>query len=407
MEVFVARQPIFDTQKKVFGYELLFRDGLQNSYHHMDGDQATSSVLSNSFLSIGIDNLTHRKFAFVNFTRKLLIEEYPKTFPKEVLAVELLEDVEPDEEIIRVCKKLKSAGYLIVLDDFVFNPKYLPLLKIVDIVKVDLRKTSVSESGSLIKQFGPNGLKFLAEKVETLEEFNRANEIGFTYFQGYFFSKPEIISVKDVPGYKLSYLQILKEIYNQDIDFGKIEAALKKDLSLSFKLLKFINSAAYGFKREIQSIRQALVLLGIREVKKWITLVGLNHVGQDKPEELMIRSIIRAKFCELLAEKINLKQRQFDLFLLGLFSMIDVFIERPMAEILEQLPISENIKNALSGKPNQFRDVYELMISHERGDWQRFGEYCNGLGIQETEIQFAYFKSLEYSNQIFWESITL
>ena len=197
--------------------------------------------------------------------------------------------------------------------------------------------------------FQPRGIKLLAEKVETKEEFDQAAEMGYTCFQGYFFSKPVIISGKDIPGFKLTYLQMLQEINSPEMDFRKIEDLIKREVSVSYKLLRYINSAFFGLRRKVESIRQALALLGERNIKKWISLIALSSMGEDKPMELAASSLIRAQFCESLAPKMGMRDREHDLFLMGLFSMIDAIIDRPMAEILDELSISEDIKVALSG----------------------------------------------------------
>lgn len=400
MKVFVARQPIFDKQQKVFGYELLYRLGYDNYYDELDGDRATADVIANSFLLIGIEALTGGKRAFINFSKNLLKSEVAINLPKELVAIEILEDVQVDEEVIAACRKLKQYGYPLVLDDFVFKAEFEPLIDLADIIKVDFLNTPAEIRRELVRRFRTNKLSMLAEKVETREAFEEALEIGYTYFQGYFFSKPVILSGRDISGYKLNYFQVLQEVNRPEPDFDRLESVIKRDVSLSYMLLKYINSAAYGFRTKINSIKHALVMLGLKEVKKWVSLIVLRGMGEDKPDEIMTSSIIRAKFGELIAPMLGLKEQSPDIFLMGMFSMLDAIVDRPMSEVLADLPISEEIKKALLGNRNTYRDVYELIVSYEKGDWGEFFKHVAGFGLDETEIPRLYLESLEWANQL-------
>lgn len=282
MDVYVARQPIFDINQKVQAYELLFRSGLDNFFPDIDGDVATSKVISNSFISIGLDELTKGKKAFINFTRKLIVNGAASALPKEVMTIEVLESIEPDEEVLEALFILKHQGYTIALDDFVLKPKFQPFIDLADIIKIDFMGTKKIDRWRIVNSYESKGITFLAEKIETSEEFHEAKDIGYTLFQGYFFCKPEIIQGTDIPGYKINYLELLKEINTPNIDFDKMEAIIKRDVSLSFKLLKLINSVAYSFYNKIKSIKHALVLLGILEIKKWLYLVALTEIGGEQ-----------------------------------------------------------------------------------------------------------------------------
>lgn len=400
MEVCVARQPIFDKRLKVYAYELLFRPGQENEFVEIDADHATSSVITNSFLVIGLNILTGGKKAFINFTQNLLMDETAINLPKDYIVVEILENVVPDKGIITACRKLKDMGYVLALDDFVFEPRFEPLIKLADIIKVDFIATEAGERQSLVKKFGYQNIKFLAEKVETQQEFDQALNMGYSYFQGFFFSKPIIISSHDIPGYKLNYLSILHEIHRPEIDFNQIENIIKRDVSISYKLLRFINSAFFSFNTKIHSIKQALVLLGINEFKKWVSLIVLKGLGEDKPLELMMVSIIRARLCELIGENLELKDRSADLFFMGMFSLIDTFMNRPMAEVLEQLPLAEETKDALLGNEGRYRDVFELVVAYEKIEWANVSEYAKKLGIDQLKVADYYIESLNWANQL-------
>jgi c-di-GMP-related signal transduction protein len=400
IEAYVARQPIFDKLQRVYAYELLFRKGTSNAYSATDGDQATSSVISDSFLLFGVDALTSGKKAFINFTQNLLMDDTATILPKDLLVVEILETVAPDKGVIAACRKLKLMGYTLALDDFVFEDRFLPLLELADIIKVDFRLSSPDERTGIVKRCSGYPIKFLAEKVEKPEEFEEAINAGYTYFQGYFFSKPVILSSRDIPSSKISFMSILHEVNLPEIDFNKIETIIKRDLSISFKLLKFINSAFFSFSREIHSIKQALLLLGSNEIRKWVSLIILKGMGQDKPEELVVISIIRARLCELIGKSLGMKDNTSDLFFMGLFSMIDTFMNRPMEEVLSALPLADEIKSALLGREGPFNDIYQLVLVYEKVDWEQVTLHCDKIGLDQFIMADHYIKSIEWANNL-------
>jgi c-di-GMP-related signal transduction protein len=400
-DVHVARQPIFDANLNVFGYELLFRSNFINTYDGTDGDKATHDVIANSFLLIGIETLTNGKKAFINFTANSLKNNIPAMLPKSLIAVEILEDVVPDEEIINVCKVLKKNGYLLVLDDFVFKPEFMPLIELADIIKVDFRITRHGERQQLIQRLRGYPVKFLAEKVETQEEFQDALNMGYSYFQGYFFCEPLVLSGKDLPGYKTNYLHILQEINQPEIEFEQIEAIIRRDVALSYKLLKFINSSIFGFRNTISSLRQALTLLGQKELTKWISLIALKDVADDKPGELILESLIRARFAEKLASIKIWKKRAPDAFLMGMFSHIDVLLDRPLNEILNEIHLDEEIKQALlEKKHNQLSVLYKLIQSYEQGNWKAYSSYVDELEIDERYVLQSYREALIWAHDL-------
>ena len=400
-EVHVARQPIFDINLNVFGYELLFRNNSVDTYDGTDCDQSTNCVIVNSFLLLGIETLTTGKKAFINFTANSLKNHLPGILPKELLAVEILEDVCPDAEIINACKKLKQDGYLLVLDDFVYTKEYLSLVQLADIIKVDFRTTPYKERLELVERLNNYPIKFLAEKVETQEEFQDALQMGYSYFQGYFFSKPVIMSGKNLPEYKINYLHIMQEINRTEIEFSQIEEIIKRDVSLSYKLLKFINSPIFGFRNRINSLRQALILIGKKDLTKWISLIALKGVASDKPGELILESLIRARFGELLASNGMSKTVAANAFLMGMFSNIDILLERPLEDILAEMPLTEDIKNALLNKEhNDFFVLYNLIRSYEKGDWEVYTHYVDEMGIEQRDVLNAYREALKWVHDL-------
>ncbi len=402
MNVFIARQPIFDKNEKVVAYELLFRGADEDAYSAGDGDQATRDVIVNSLLVFGLDRLTGHKPAFVNFTENMLKSELTASLPTELVTVEVLESIFPDSEVVAVCEKLKQSGFRLALDDFIFQPAYRPLLDLADVIKVDFRQTVGTDRLRVIAQVARAGMVFLAEKVETREEFVAARESGYSLFQGYFFSKPEVLSRRDIPGRSAHYLQIVNEVNSPDVDFGKLESVVSHDVAFSYKLLKFINSSAFGFNSEIRSIRQALVLLGRKEIVRWATLLALREYGQDRPEEILKASVVRAKFGELLAAKMCLDPKCSDVFFLGMFSLIDALTGCRMADMLAELPLPAAIKDALLdvGEQNCLHYLYRLILAYERGEWSRIPALLAAMGIDEQDVPAAYLKAVEWADSL-------
>lgn len=399
MHVLVARQPIFDKEKNVVAYELLFRSSMSNSYDGSDGDKATTDVIVASFLSIGMDVVTGGKKAFINFTDNLLKQKVAHLLPSEVLAVEILETVEPEDEILAACRALKEEGYTIVLDDFVFHPRFRPLIKLADIIKIDFLATTAFERRDIVRRFATTPIEFLAEKVETQAEFEEAVRCGYSYFQGYFFSKPVIIARKDIPASKLSYLKLLQEIRSADMNINYIEETIKREISFSYRLLKYINSSAFGFRQEIRSIRQAVSLLGQRDLLKWVSLNAMCCIQDGKPLELITTAVIRAYFGELIALRLGKKAIASDVFLMGLFSLIDALLDCPLATILEELPVTREVKVALLGEEGFFHNIQQLIISYERADWKRVFEYAKIIGLPDEELPGLYFKTLAWARE--------
>jgi EAL and modified HD-GYP domain-containing signal transduction protein len=401
METFIARQPIFEGNQKVYGYELLFRSSLNNMFSHSDPDQASSKVLADSFFLLGLPLLTGGKRAFINVTREILLKEFLFLIPKDHIVIEVLEDVIPDAEVISACQKLKKAGYLLAMDDFIDGDSNWPLVQLTDFIKVDFLLTGPRERKSLLQRYQSLGIRFLAEKVETPDTFREALEMGYHYFQGYFFSKPKIIAGKDIPGYKLHYFRILQETQRPELDFKELGEILKKEVSLSYKLLRYINSAFFGLRSRIASIMQALVLLGEKEIRKWVSLVVLATLGEDKPEELVLQAVIRARFCESLAPSAGLVQRQEDLFLMGMFSSIDAILDRPLTQILQELPIQKDIKEGLLGLENPLARVYRVVLKYEKGEWDPLSQEVKELGIDEKALSRLYLEAVEWGHRCF------
>jgi EAL and modified HD-GYP domain-containing signal transduction protein len=402
-KIFVARQPIFDRKQKVYGYELLFRSSLDNVFRHAELNQASAKVMTDSTLILSMEAISEGKLAFINVTRDILLNDYINLLPRGLTAAEIPETVEPDPEVINACGRLKEAGYMLVLDDFVYGEQYADLMNLADIVKVDFLSTPVEERGRVLSRFTAPNVRFLAEKVETQEVFKQAINMGYTYFQGDFFSKPLIISSRDVPGFKLNYLHMLQELQWPDVNFHRLETIIKRDMALSFKLLRYINSAYFGLSNKVTSILHAIRLLGPRQFKQWASLLLMASMGSDKPDELVVQALTRGRFCESLAPMLGMKPRSQELFLLGMFSVIDAILGRPLEEILKNLPLSDEIKDALSGKPNRLRAVFDYALAYEKGDWDDLSAKADALGLDESGIPAVYLAAMHWAKRSFGE----
>lgn len=401
MDVFVARQPIFDRNNNVIAYEFLFRNGYENFYNNIDGDKATLNVIANSFYEFDFKAITDNKKAFINFTEKLIKDETATLLPCEKVVIEILENIEPTDEIINACKKLKKLGYTLALDDFVFDEKYNELIGIIDIIKVDFMITQGYARKKIFDLLKINSeLMFLAEKVENIEEYNEAMYYGYTYFQGYYFSKPIILSTQSVQSNKSTSAEILNLISNKNFDFNDLEALILKDVGLSYKILKLINSSAYYLKNEIKSIKYAIAFLGEKEIVKWLYVVLLKNLKGYNPDELIKVSLQRAKFCELICNISIYKGKIFEAYLTGLFSVMDAILNCSMESIVKDIYIYDDVKDGLIGQENALNNILKLAISYEKGEWKNIMVYADKIEVDINEISEIYLESLKWVDNI-------
>ena len=398
MKVYVARQPIFKKNKKLYGYELLFRGGMSNVFPDIDGDTATSKLLSNSFFNIGIDQLTGGKTAFINFTQELLIRKIPMMFPIKNMTVEILEDVDPNEEVVNACLDISKAGYAIAMDDFVFKNELKTLIKLAHIIKIDFLLSPIEEIRKLVDMLKDYNIRLLAEKIETYDKFERALSMGFTYFQGYFFSKPEILSGKEITPSKITLLQIVGEANKKDCSFNKLEKLINRDVSISYKLLRYINSAYFKRACEISTIKHAIVLLGEEEIKRFISLVATAELASEKPDELIRASIIRARFCELLGINSRNGTDISELFLMGLFSLIDAMLDNTMENIMKSLPLSKNIKQALIEAKGNLVDYLRFVSYYETANWDQCSLINSKMRVDKDKIPEFYQDAVNWAD---------
>jgi c-di-GMP-related signal transduction protein len=404
MEIFLARQPIFDTNLNVFGYELLHRSGRTGGYDYTDGDMASMQLLGNTLLTIGPDKVLNGRVGFINFTRQLLVSDLAFLLPPDSFVVEVLESVVADEEVVEACRNLRARDYRLALDDFVPNEGLAPLLDFANILKVDFRLTSPDARQRIVREYTRPGVRLLAEKVETAEEFEAARKEGFTYFQGYFFAKPVILSGIAIPSFKVNLLRLLAAVHSADFNFRHIEQLLKLEVPLCYRLLRFVNSAAFSARSRITSITQAMTMLGEEQLRKWITMAALPGLASDKPDELVETAVLRARFCEALALPAGLGHRSQDLFLLGMFSLLDAMIGRPLEDLLGELCLAGDVRDALLGKAPvscRVNSIYQLVLASERSHWETVSQTADRLGITADLILGLFVESAAWCSGIF------
>lgn len=391
---FLGRQPILDANLNLYGYELLFRAGSANVFSG-DQEEATRLVIDNCLALIPEAG---QGITFVNCTRDALVTGIVTLLPSENTVLEILEDVQPDDELIEACRKLRRAGYKFALDDFSPEEFRIPFLEIADYVKVDFRASDIEARKQIYAMVAPSKAKLIAEKVETARDIQAAQAEGCEFFQGYFFSKPLIVSSHLIPQNHLTYLQLLSELSMIPSDLDKVEKLIKSEPSLCYRLLRLVNSAMYSLKNPVSDIRAALMVVGDDEVRKLVTvgLAGAFATGHSK--SLISVALERARFCELLAPL--LQEPSGKLYLLGMLSLIDALLQKPMTQIMELLPIAEDMKTVLLGKQNSLSVALTMIRCYESGDWRGCEDVREVLGLSETKALTIYVQSVHWAEKM-------
>lgn len=398
MDIFIARQGIYDINDNVIAYELLYRDSLKNNFNPLiEENEATYSVIQN-ISSFGLDNLTDNKKAFVNFTEELIKENIATLLPNDKVIVEILENVKPTSDIIKSLIKLKDLGYVIALDDIDDFKSILNFIGIVDIVKVDFRLTNREIRKDIEFICKKYNIDLLAEKIETKEELQEAKKLGYKYFQGYYYSKPSIFLGKDLSVKNTSIFMLLAELLKEEFNIDKVESIMKNDIALTYKFLKFINSSYFNFLQEVKSIKQAIVLIGRDELKKWLSIITFVSMSPEN-NEYAKNIIIRAKFCEEIAREIKYKEEAYA-FMVGLFSNIHMMIEKDIEYVVKTLPLNIEIKNALLGNENILKNILDITIAYENIDKEEILKLSEKISIDKNKLVELYYKSIEWSDKI-------
>jgi EAL and modified HD-GYP domain-containing signal transduction protein len=400
MNFYAARQPILDKNKNLFAYELLFRDSVENVFPDIDGDEATSKMIEASQFNMGISGFTGSKPAFINFTLDTLSKGYPEMIAPDEVVVEILETVKPGKKLLAICKKLHEEGYTIALDDYEHQKVWLHFYPFIKIIKIDIQQSTtenINDVCSAVKNF-PH-IKLLAEKVETHDEYNHMLELGFDYFQGYFFAKPEMIKTKSLSPSQIAMAELLYETSKTDLDLNNITKVFERDVSLSYKLLRYANSAIFKRRNEISTIKQALVILGSGELKRFIGLMFAVTANPNKPSELINLAMTRAKFCELVVHNSNLQLDISIAFLTGLLSMIDAILDEEMATVLEKLPLSQEIKEPLLTEKGLMAAIIKLIELIEQANWDKTNIVIEKLKLDKDNVVEYYNQSLAWADE--------
>lgn len=392
-----ARQPIFDQSLNVIGYELLFRNTQQNAANVIDGDHASSHVMHYAFGEHRPSEIIGDKKAFVNFTKNLLV--CPPEIPPEQLIIEVLEDIHSDPQVLDALKNLRKKGYDIALDDFFINDSSLQFLKYAQIVKIDVLNVPKATVAQYIRKLRPMGIKLLAEKIETHEMMQECIKLGFHWFQGYFLSKPHIIQGVKVSGGVAALLQLLACLTADEIDINEVIKAIGSDPRISYKILKLVNASANGLNRKVESINQAVMLLGINQIRNWASLLLLAS-NEDKPEELCVLSSTRAKFCELIGNRIDNKKFADSCFAVGLLSTFDAFLDLPMQEVLSNLNLSDDMQVALLQNKGKLGHVLALTLHLERSNWATIQPILAFYKISENTVAQLYIDAISWATAI-------
>ncbi len=395
--LYAARQPILNRVQQLEGYELLFRGGPENRFDGADADFASAATIEQSASAFGLDAIVGDRRAFLNLTRRALLAGYHRMLPPERTVIELLETVEPDREVLDACTLMRAEGYRIALDDYTFRPESEPLLDVVDLVKVDLRAAPQALDPRALMPLTKRRLLLLAEKVETHEEHLAAKQLGYQYFQGYYFFKPQMISTRDLPPSKLSALKFMAEMSREDVTIDALEQVFKHDPGLTVRLLRYLNSAAFGWRHEIGSLRHALAVIGARPLRQWALMIGLLSCGNDKPHELSLTALSRARFAERLAPTSGLQEHQGELFLGGLLSLVDAMVGRPMEEVLKGLAVSERVRAALLGREGPLAPPLQLVSAYQIGDWAAVEASRRECRVDDRALGEAYVDSLAWA----------
>ena len=400
MYSYIARQPILDANKQLIAYELLFRDGESNSFPDIDPDQATSSILSNNQLTLGVEQVTGNLPAFINFHTDSLIQRFPSFLDPKKVVIEILEDVDVSNELLKTCKLLKAKGYQLALDDYDFDAKWDIFFPYIDIIKIDIREFSMLDISRFANNFVNKHITLLAEKVETAQQFEQLKLLDFSLFQGYFFAKPELMKQRKITTAKQNILELISHSSHVQLDIDAISEIFSGDPGLTYKLLRFINSPAYGRNQKITSLKHALIYIGELELKKFIALLALSDLNEGKPSEIMRLSLVRAKFCEQMAMARQDPENPPKAFLTGILSLIDGILDHSIHTVLDMLPVHDEIKSALLNENNYLANYISLIEFMEQGQWLSGEALASKLGVGHEVCYQAHQEALTWADEM-------
>ena len=401
MQQLIARQPVFTAQEKVFAHELSFGFNPEELLADPKARENLPADIASSVFA-GVDRPGARKRrVMVEITPHLLTDESLGLLARKTAILQLTKAFQPTAKHMEAIKKLKRDGFRFAIGAFALEGNLQDMGELADIIVVDFANLEESDLRLIPIWCGRHRIQTLAYNLVTRQSFELAKELKYDFFHGQFFYEAKIVDRDTIPAFKLNYLRLLQEINRGDISFDKLDGIIKQDVSLTYKLLKYINSAAFGLRNEIESIKHALSMLGTREVKKWATMVSLTNMGEDLPEEALVTCVLRGRFLEQLGKKLGHGSRGDDLFFMGIFSMIDLFFGRPKEEVLRDIPITEDVKTALLGQASPFQNLFKAVLAYEDGDWDPLHTHLATLGMPEEEVPDLYFEALDWTQTIF------
>ena len=399
-KIFVARQPIFTAEMKIWGYELLFRHGDTQCAVFTDGDQATTQVIADGF-ALGVRGMENRIKALINFPRNVLLGHAPYVLPSERCVVEILETVLPEDDVMEACRELKANGYTLALDDFVGDPGFEPLCEIADIIKVDILGKTPTEVRAIVNGLKGYKVRLLAEKVENINMFNVCQRLGFEYFQGYFFSKPEIVPGRKLSASQSTKIKLLKELNESEAELSRLVEIIQTDLSISYRLLKYINSARFSLRGKIESIQRAVNMLGRQNLRQWLQVVILSDINStDKGQELVRISVLRGRFLQLLAASGTAPFSSDSMFVMGFFSVLDAILDQQMEQVLDEISLDPDIKATLVDPQSEHAVWVGLLNELDRGSWGGLEDKARQMGIPMELVDNAAIEAAIWTDEV-------
>ncbi|MEJ8554664.1 EAL and HDOD domain-containing protein [Tepidibacter sp. Z1-5] len=403
MNIYIARQPIFDNEYNVIAYELLYRNSDGNFFNgNVSDNVATSILLINSYFNFGINNLVGESKAFINFDSHLIKSGIAELLNKDKVVIEILENVEPDKKLLKEIKRLNELGYTLAIDDYTTDYKYSEITNLCDIVKVDFIENTKDGIEALVKELKKLGKLILAEKIETKEEFEWAKSIGFDYYQGFYFSKPSLQKGKALSESALQYVKLMNELNTAEPNFKVLSDIIGVDISLTYKLLNIVNSNS-RMQNDITSIQQAIAILGVNELRRWLSLAMVQDICKQETNEAVRYAMIRLNLLKEIALHSNLKNSVEELSLLGTLSIVDTVLEMDMAEALKSIPISKEMKNTLLGKKTMYSDAMTLCFAYERGAFDDIRNSASNINYEIKLLSSHYLASVKWADKMFEE----
>lgn len=392
MYAFIARQPIFDKDMNTVAYELLFRDGMNNRFPDVSAEYATSRMISDQFLCVPAQRIAGRHTSFINFPFRMVIDRSAEALDRERVVIEILEDALPEEALFQAVKSMSERGYRFALDDFTLSPEWDRFLPYISVLKFDVRNNTLEQINDYLRERRnqTRHINYLAEKIETKEEFNKYRNAGFALFQGYFFCRPEIMKYKRLSQNQLAIFRLQMEVGRNKPDLRIVESLIKTDLTLSYKIMRYMKHTAFkhgdvcNFSK--LTLSEVLMYLGENQLRRFVAVVVLASAGSDTVDELYPQSMMRGKFCELVARKTNGPLLAENAFICGLFSLLDTILELPMAELMKQIAVPQSVSDALCHQQGLLAEIVTLCRAYEQQRWDDAARLCGELGLADDEV---------------------